>query len=107
MTNKYSPEEHEPLPEDGVIVPRQYVGTSCEVTIKDSIVTHYGLAQTEAVVRITSDDGTRVTGGRYIRERGRLTIKKRWRKALRVEAEDYVDMEILDVFRDNPDWEDV
>jgi len=107
MTNKYSPEEHEPLPEDGITSHQQYIGTSYEVTIKKSLCTHYDLGQTEAVIRITADDGTQVTGGRFIRKRGRFTIERRWRNALGVEDVDHVDVEILDVFRDNPDWENV
>jgi len=107
MANKYSPEEYESLPDDGVKMQRQYIGTSHEVTVKDSIHTHYGLGETETVIRITADDGTQVIGGRFIRKRGRFTIETRWRNALGVEAGDYVDVEILDVFRDNPDWNDV
>jgi len=106
MSNKYSPETEE-LPEGGVMSPRQYIGTSNEVTIKKSLCTHYDLGQTEAIVRITADDGTQVTGGRFIRERGRFTVEARWRNALGVETGDHVDVEILNVFRDNPDWEDV
>lgn len=107
MSEKYTLDGFEPIPEDGVIVQRQYVGTGFEVNVPKALADHHNLYATEVVVRITADDGSQATGGQYIGKRGRFRITERWRNALGIGTEDYVKLEILDAFRDNPDWTDV
>lgn len=93
----------EPLPDDGIIINPQYISSSNEIHIGKALVDHHGLDDTEAIVRLTNQDGVSVTGGQYIDPRGRFTVGSRWRDALDVGPEDHVKLEVIDAFRDNPD----